>query len=286
MSELGSTDVGRRARTALVSKLATLNGDEVIDSQGRVGRLEQNLIGCMTVGQLRAVTTQISKGDGGELLEQDETRPKMHSAFSSAALAVNSFACWLGREADLELGAIKGFDKMAFEVKCSVGVRGTAPNLDLIASGAGGRVAVESKCTEYLTQQRADFSDVYAARVTDLAHPSWQAEYEALKADPQRYTWLNAAQLLKHYLGLKNTFQDGGSTLVYLYWQPREALDHLPFAEHREEIDRFADAVSDPELPFAALSYRELWDGWDAVGQGSWLSEHVTELRSRYEVQL
>jgi hypothetical protein len=147
-------------------------------------------------------------------------------------------------------------------------------------------VAVESKCTEHLGEHAAQFSEVYDDRVPKLATPSWQAEFEALKREPSRYTFLNAAQLVKHYLGMKNTFGGRSSTLLYLYWEPANADEHAELLQHRAEVDTFAGAVSDPAVRFVAMGYPQLWEQWASRGQPNWLGEHVAALRRRYLVTI
>src|SRR5438874_2269373 len=97
----------RRARAALSAVLAKREST-FLDGDYRTSRLDQNLIDAITLGQLKHVTAQIEMGDGGELRPQGKERPRhrppMHSAFSSAALAVNSFAPWIGCEESLVLG--------------------------------------------------------------------------------------------------------------------------------------------------------------------------------------
>jgi hypothetical protein len=45
-----------------------------------------------------------------------------------------------------------------------------------------------------------------------------------LRDSPDEYRLFNAAQIVKHYLGLKrhkdNLLQDRSVTLLYLYWEP------------------------------------------------------------------
>jgi hypothetical protein len=122
----------------------------------------------------------------------------------------------------------------------------------LLLLSAEQAVAVESKLTEFLVgRQRAAFSPRYAAAVAELAHPTWGAEYRRLIDEPERFQFLNAAQLVKHYLGLKRSLARLGrshGTLLYLFWEPSDAADWPPFARHREEIAIFSEQLADPEV--------------------------------------
>ncbi|MDP8942580.1 MAG: hypothetical protein M3N16_00420 [Actinomycetota bacterium] len=283
----GEASLSQRAERALTAALEQGGGSRSIDGHGRVARLEQNMLDCMTVAQLREATAQVARGRGGELVPQDGHPPPMHSAFSSAALAINAFACWQGDEALLSLGGFDGFERVGFERRFPIFAGGTPPHLDVVADAPERLVAVESKCTEYLRSHPAAFSDAYERpeAVARLAHPSWEAEYRALRADPGRYGFLDAAQLIKHYLGLK---RHGGRsvTLLYLYWEPTNADEHEPFRSHRGEIEAFGRRLDDPELAFRAQSYAELWRDWEAVPEPSWIGEHGDNLRRRYDVAI
>lgn len=49
----------------------------------------------------------------------------------------------------------------------------------------------------------ADFKPAYRDVVAMLADKTWRAEYERLSEDPRRYRFLDAAELVMHYLGLR-----------------------------------------------------------------------------------
>ena len=132
----------------------------------------------------------------------------------------------------------------------------------------------------------ARFASVYDGAVVRLAHPSWRDLYESLKSDKDRFRYLNAAQLVKHYLGLKNTFEDRHVKLVYAFWEPSNREDFSEFRNHREEVSSFERAVDDPSLSFIGLSYLELWDDWESRDEPTWLRKHVSLLRARYDVAI
>ena len=214
----------------------------------------------------------------------------MAAAYSSSALCVNAFARWRNDVADLEyleLAGVAGFHDFEFEAVRPTGLRGTPPHLDLFASGSELPVAVESKCTEYLQPKPAAFREVFAA--DNCANPTWAALYEQLRGNPLSFTYLDAAQLCKHYLGLKNAGRKNASerpvTLLYLHWEPANAAEYGAFAAHRAEVDRLAANVSDAEVTFDAMSYPELWSKWEQQAEPIWL-DHVAGLRRRYGVRV
>jgi hypothetical protein len=108
---------------------------------------------------------------------------------------------------------------------------------------------------------------------------------EELIKKPNRYCYLDAAQLVKHAFGIGRTLgQD--ATLLYLYWEPRNADTIREIIEHRDEVARFRIDVMDARPSFKAISYRDLWNLWEQLTIPPWLSEHLVALRSRYDFEI
>jgi hypothetical protein len=143
-------------------------------------------------------------------------------------------------------------------------------------------VAIESKLLEPLTPHVADFSPAYDA--IKARGTAWFGEMKRLRAEPRRYRWLDAAQLVKHAFGIAHTFPNKPATLLYLFWEPSNSGAHPFFEEHRKEVARFAKSIfgGGPEL--VSMSYPELWASWDAQPEPKWLQTHVGRLRARYGV--
>ena len=160
-----------------------------------------------------------------------------------------------------------------------------SPNLDVVASGPNGVVAIESKCLEPLTSHKPEFAPAYEAEIRDERRQSaWFREMQRIAAAPKTYHWLDVAQLVKHAFGLAYTFTDRPVTLLYLFWEPSNPEAYSVFAEHRAEIDRFAASIRGGGPNFLALSYPELWMLWDSESGPKWLLTHVRRLRARYSV--
>ena len=248
-----------------------------------------NLVHTLTIGQARIALTQLDGGDGGELKRHEAGSPKFCAAFSSAALAVNTFAPWLGREESLTLAGRSAFSQLAFEVRFPTGLAGKAPNLDVVASGPDAVVAIESKCTEHLGEHGAIFQPSYDAIVDELAHESWRSLFQELKGNPPLLSRLAVGQLIRHYLGLRRAIVDGttaSAVLLYAFWEPDDAAAIPALVAHRRDVQALAERVHDPTVEFAAISYPELWSQWIAPEAPRWLSDHVAALRERYGVTL
>jgi hypothetical protein len=201
------------------------------------------------------------------------------------ALAVNTFAAWIGREGFLSLAGRTGFTKLRFEAKFTTGLQGSPPNLDVVADSAIGILAIESKCTEYLGQHVASFQPSYEPVVVALADKTWRDLYRELIGEPSLLAQIDVGQLVRHYLGLRRAIVDGhvpSATLLYLFWEPTGDASSPALAGHREHIRVLADRVNDPTVEFASMSYPELWSQWSVPGAPDWLRAHVDALRERY----
>lgn len=228
----------------------------------------------------QAIRADLSGKGGSELVAHGQGAPKFHAAHSSAGLAANVFGPWLIGPESLPFGGEGFVGETHLEVECSSGLRGTAPTLDCVVDGPQV-LAIESKCTETFDAHQADFKPAYRDVVTALSDPTWRAEYERLTEDPRRYRFLDAAQLIKHYLGLRRQFAARHVTLAYLYWEPANAADIAACIVHAAEAAEFAQRVDDPRVQFVEMSYRQLWAQWAAEDQPVWLRNHVATLRRR-----
>lgn len=203
---------------------------------------------------------ELGQGDGGELKPSGNRPPKIQALLSSSALAANVFDYWRGVDAAplgvaLELSA--PISSLCFESKCeNYPVRPRSPNLDLMLQLAdGSRVAIESKFTEpyrptavglsprYFPDQRLLWADSGLTRAQTLA--------DGLR---QRWEYLDAAQLLKHMLGLACDPSEAPTTLLCLWFDAGTAEAHA----HREELAKFARAVDGDAVRFRSMTYQEL----------------------------
>ncbi|MEA2278750.1 MAG: hypothetical protein QOC78_3710 [Solirubrobacteraceae bacterium] len=286
----GSLPLLARSKSALAVRPAAALAARLRDSgvavapDGYVERFEDVLLAGFSAQTKAAVRAQLSGKGGSELVARGSGAPKFQAAHSSACLAANVFAPFLVERDGVPLGEQTFSGETRLEVECASGLRGTPPTLDCLVRGAAV-LAVESKCTEAFTAHQADFRPAYRQAMASV-HPSWRSEYERLLEDPRRYRYLDAAQLLKHYLGLRRLFADQPVTLAYLYWEPANASEVAPCAVHRAEVAEFARRVADPRLTFVAMPYRELWDDWAQADCPAWLRNHVAALRRRYDVEV
>lgn len=266
-----------RAKRALSDALRRLSPGIALDEHGYMRSLVENLVSCVEVADFEV---DVAQGGGNELAG------KFRAAHSSAALAVNCFAPFKRKLPELRLCGLEDFSSLRFEAKCPTGLRGEPPNLDVVLERGERVIAVESKCTEYLSPHVADFAASYRTGICDARRDTdWYRELLRLDAAPDTYRWLDAAQLVKHALGLMHTYPDRRMTLLYLYWEPLNVFEYAHFDAHRREVAAFAERVAGPALAFESMTYADLWASWYADAP-RWLRAHLRDLRERYGVTI
>ena len=269
-----------RAKEALWEGFRRQHPDTPLNQKGYVVDFRSTLLPSVLVEDFEA---DLSSGGGNEL------QTKFCAAHSSAGLAVNCFAPFRRRIADLMLPEQTAFADLQFEKKCPTGLRGQPPNLDVVLSGPGGKVGIESKLAENLSKRpMAKFSRAYEEQIRDRRRDQgYFREMLRLQNHSYHYTWLDAAQLIKHAFGLAHTFPNVPVTLVYLFWEPANPAASPEFAAHRAEVEEFKAQVAGSFPAFQAISYPELWDFWrDAALTPAWLKEHLVNLKRRYLVSV
>jgi hypothetical protein len=212
----------------------------------------------------------------------------MAAIHSSSALVVNTFGPWYLDPSHLVVNGHRGFTTIAFEAQVRHGLNGPPPHLDLRLDADDRVLAIESKCLEYLypTRKPAWFAPAYDTIVDQRAQSPWFRHIAALRENSERYRYLDAAQLIKHYLGLSHSEPTTSLTLLYLFWEPRNWQEFDAFRQHRAEIREFRDVVAGDQVRFEALSYNELWTEWEQMQRPCWLAGHLQQLKARYSVEL
>ena len=241
-----------------------------VSKDGYVGCPEDNLISSVHIADFK---DDMDSGSGNEL------KGKFRALHSSAALAVNTFATWKRNPTNLSLCGREGFTSLTFERKCPTGLGGTPPNLDVFLDNDHLLVAVESKFLEYLTPKKGFFSASYTRDNLPQSEGACWYLIDRIKEQPKQH--LDAAQLVKHYIGLRNLplARDKEIVLLYLFWEPENWKNFEVFHRHRGEISDFASYFDELSVKFICQSYPELWDEWEQHYKNT---SHVSELWERY----
>lgn len=222
-------------------------------------------------------------GAGNELTDRPGEAAKMRAVHSSSALVCNVFDCW--RNADTgaisrALGISDSLTDFHFEARLPTGLRGTPPTLDLLLVASDTRAwGVESKFTEPFQGRKTGplFAEAYfehdVGLWTALGLPKCQDLAERLNLGQIEFVHLDAAQLLKHALGVRRKYLEGQLVLL---WYNVEA----PEAEIlSKEIRLFNNSV-DVDLGFRSVTYQEAFESLSHEPAAN--HDHVEYLRSRY----
>jgi hypothetical protein len=247
--------------------------------------LEENLFG----GELHIeARSAFEAGAGGELRG---AIPSICALHSSAAMAVNLFQYWFGNQqfpilAELLNVPSTGIESVSFERKYPVCEDWRShgfnepPHLDLgIDYVDSRRVGVECKLFEpYGRLDHAPLKRAYL-RLQDAWDeiPACRDLAEELATGEQVFNRLGAAQLLRHFLGLKFGKPIDKVRLVYLYF---DAMGDEA-EEHRAEVRRFQQRIASDPIRFVPVTVQEFV--LRAVGRyRSQHEEYVDYLADRY----
>lgn len=252
-------------------------GIQLIGSKGERGRLayttdlNQNLFEPL----LPSIRSSFEKGDGNEVNGSPDNPAKMKAVHSSSALGVNVFQYWERISQVPVIAAACGFcdkgnnisEKIVFEDKYPTGIQNHfPPNIDVVIHNSElskfGLFAVECKFSEAYGSR--NHSRGLAASYLTLSSawsgiPKLLELATSISPNDERFKYLDAAQLIKHILGLKKFCEDKDNTkesfkLLYLWY---DALGREG-AIHREEIERFSEVAKADGIHFHAMTYQKL----------------------------
>jgi hypothetical protein len=263
----------------LRATLIASNPSVQLCADGYVEDVQDNLLPGVALDGIQA---SLEAGAGHEL------ESKIRAPHSSAALVVNAFGPWQASPELLRLGGRSGFGTLQFEAQVKVfpDTRATPAHLDLLADGPGSVVGVESKLLEIMSRPKPEFSRMYDRFLQDATSP-WVWWIENLRREPDRFKWLDAAQLVKHALALRRQYAGRAVNLLYLYWEPRNAMSFEIFQEHRAEVEEFRRSViSDEHVVLRVERHGALWESWQKAKTPTWLAAHAEDLCRRYVIDL
>ena len=278
------------AKRALQQSFLQATGAEAIELRRGpcdiyASNVEANLLEGIPFVDLRQA---FDDGKGQELHGDATHPPKMAAIHSSSALVVNTFGPWYRDPSHVVVNGHRGFTTITFEAQVPHGLKGTPPHLDVRLDADDRVLAIESKCLEYLypTRKPAWFAPAYDTIIDQRAQSPWFRHIATLRENSERYRYLDAAQLIKHYLGLSHSEPTKSLTLLYLFWEPRNWQEFEVFRQHRAEIREFSDVVAGDRVRFEAFSYNDLWAEWEQMQMPGWLAAHLQRLKARYSVDL
>ena len=238
-------------------------------------------------------------GDGNETRDSKTRLAKMKALHSSSALVVNMFQYWQGKENTPLLYACGLSSKKSSEPSCVIEnissdtpkvlpITGRtfepkikfeeqfeisddksrfphSPNIDVVIETGLSDIAIESKFTEpYNGRKYEGLKQKYVEDVSFWNElPNLYELAKEISPDNNRFQYLDAAQLIKHILGLKKRCEKQnlhlkrkiicGFRLLYL-WYDVIGEDGV---KHRKEIEQFAEIAQKDNINFSHTTYQE-----------------------------
>ena len=266
-----------------------------------LNNLSDNLFEDLTQESIKCYQS----GDGNETKDSKTRLAKMKALHSSSAIVVNLFQYWQGKDICPILNACKltsrtnkagciienvgsAFPKetpvipppLNYEIKfeeqfeiCSDKTQfPLSPNIDVVISTPLSDIAIESKFTEpYGNRKHEGLKQKYVENISFWdGLPNLYELAKEISPDDTKFQYLDAAQLIKHILGLKNScdkynFQikpglngrrlfTRSFRLLYL-WYDVLGKDGV---EHRKEIEQFAEIAQRDNIKFSHITYQEV----------------------------
>ena len=223
---------------------------------------------------------------------------KFDSPESSAALAANAFGFFLKRPRDLPPlpGCGEAWPAKSLDLEKTVRFPwrgGRHPVLDVLVSTSSSLIGIESKRFEPFRGKSGSFSDAYWREKWGDRMKGYESVRDGIRDDPNQYTCLDAAQLVKHAFALRTQVHREGEhkglkpILFYIYAEPeRWPRNEKPIekgvkVKHRKEIEKFGKAVQGDEVRFISCPYRELVADWNRDGEAE-IRAHAEALAQRF----
>lgn len=167
--------------------------------------------------------------------------------------------------------------------KLPTGLKGTSPNLDFYLENDSCIIGIESKFLELLTPKQPNFSTSYSDSFLDTLDNGLSKIVNHYRTN-NASTLLDTAQLIKHTIGLLNNKGDKKAKLIYVYWQPLNADDFCEYAQHKKELDDFADRIKIVSgVSFHHFTYLDFYKLFDS---DSFFKQHLNNFKNKYLVTL
>lgn len=265
-----------------------------------LNNLSDNLFEDLTEESIKCYRS----GDGNETKDSKTRLAKMKALHSSSAIVVNLFQYWQGKDVCPILNACKMTSRtnktgymienigsaspketpvipspLNYEIKfeeqfeiCSDKSQFPhSPNIDVVISTPLSDIAIESKFTEpYGNRKHEGLKQKYVENISFWnGLPNLYELAKEISPDDTKFQYLDAAQLIKHILGLKSCCDKYNSQikpglngrclkrnfrLLYL-WYDVIGKDGV---EHRKEIEQFAEIAQRDNVKFSHVAYQEV----------------------------
>lgn len=213
--------------------------------------------------------------DGNETEDSNTRLAKMKALHSSSAIVVNLFQYWQGKDIYPILKALKmvpaQLSPLNWEIKfeeqfvISEDKPNSPANIDVVIHAPQSVIGIESKFAEpYYRDKHKGLEKSYVEKPSFWDGLPYLHELaKEISPNNNRFQCLDAAQLIKHVLGLTKGCmnKNGGNShlrqdfrLLYLWYD----VVGTKGVEHRKEIEQFAEIAKKDNVKFSHITYQEV----------------------------
>lgn len=244
------------------------NNIDLVDDKGKkpyTKELTQNLF-----EPIKDETIEYFKNaDGNELNDDEESNKpaKMKALHSSSAMVVNIFQYWLDDPQTIanilvpNLSQIGDEIKLNFEQKFPINniKSNKYPNIDVVIENKNSSsknkryLAIECKFTEQYNKTNNNLSSQYY-KLSREDTPNLIKLVKKLYNRQDKIIHLDAAQLIKHILGLLSKTSKDNFILFYFYFDVCSEKGK----KHKNEIEKFSKVTYEDGIDFRSMSVQEL----------------------------
>lgn len=246
---------------------------------------------------------QFKDASGRELLGQKNQKAKMLALHSSSALCVNFFL-YLQNKGKLGI-ILRALDlnsdirECSFEKTYKTGSGKFPASIDYAIATEDFIIGIESKFTEHYNSHRDqsilkqtylkknDYSQVRSKLFesfptlmewinTDWPNTEYTNKKKKYQGKAAPYEYLDAAQLVKHILGLNG--EERNFVLIYLHYD-RDCPENT---KHQQEVEDFETKLKKDGINFISISYQELFKKILPLLKDE--VEYVNYLKTRYQL--
>jgi hypothetical protein len=250
-----------------------INNSPKANEKGYLNHYSENLISTILEEDFK---TDLENGDGNELYG------KFQALHSSSALGVNFFGLFKRNLDKFAVLGEKNFKKSQFEMKLPTGMS-RPPNLDFYLENVNCIIGFESKFLETLSQKKPEISNAYSDNLLSKVDEGL-IEIISHYRENNAKSHLDTAQLIKHSIGLIRNKGNKKAKLVYIYWEPLNALEFIEYKRHKIELDEFSERIKCVKgIEFHHTTYLEFYNNFV---NDNFFKHHLENFKNRYFFKL
>lgn len=260
------------SRAKIIKQL--ISNSKKANEKGYLNHFEDNLISTVLVDDFKA---DLENGDGNELYG------KFQALHSSSALGVNFFGFFKRNLNKFTIFGEKDFnDNAQFEMKVPTDMS-RPPNLDFYLESENYVIGFESKFLETLSRKKPEISTAYSDKLLSQVDKGFIEVVNHYRKNNE-LSHLDTAQLIKHSIGLIKNNKNKKVKLIYIYWEPINAIEFSVYQQHKKELHEFSERIKCVSgIEFHHTTYLEFYNNFI---EDNFFKEHLEKFKEKYFFEL